>query len=81
MFKDLLWFLGVVAVLFDVVFIDSSSGFAVAVAVVVAVVVNFVCWFHSTCYCYWYCSVCASFVDFVPAVAEMVVFVHDAVLR
>ena len=43
MFKDLLWFLGVVAVLFDVVFIDSSSGFAVAVAVVVVVVVNFVC--------------------------------------
>ena len=55
MLKDLLWFLGVVAVLFDVVFIDSSSGFVVAVAVVVAIVVNFVCWFHSTCYWYWYC--------------------------
>ena len=26
-------------------------------------------------------AVWASFVDFVPAVAEMVVFVHDAVLR
>ena len=43
MLKDLLWFLGVVAALFDVVFIDSSSGFVVAVAVVVAIVVNFVC--------------------------------------
>ena len=43
MLKDHLWFLGVVAVLFDVVFIDSSSGFVVAVAVVVAIVVNFVC--------------------------------------
>lgn len=80
MLKDLLWFLGVVAVLFDVVFFDGNA-FVVIVAVVAVVVVNFESVdFFALAAGIDLAAVHLSVVDCFPEVNEILVIVHDAYL-